>query len=158
MEVQELHWLAGLLEGEGSFCKGPPSAPNRPVVSLHMTDLDIVERVSKIFGRKLWKCKRQKEHHKESYRVAITGKRAVELMKVLEPLMGARRKEQIRNAVLSYDDTAFQKKWENRKKLSSENIEWAKANPDLSIRKRARILGVDHETMRQFLIKGYRYK
>lgn len=49
---EDLHWLAGLLEGEGSFLKGPPSAPRHPVVALQMTDEDVVSRVAAMFGRK----------------------------------------------------------------------------------------------------------
>jgi hypothetical protein len=42
----DLHWLAGLLEGEGSFLKGPPSAPRHPILALQMTDEDVVARVA----------------------------------------------------------------------------------------------------------------
>ena len=34
----ELHWLAGLLEGEGTFMTGPPSSPGLPVIAVNMTD------------------------------------------------------------------------------------------------------------------------
>lgn len=47
------YWLAGLLEGEGSFLKGPPSAPRYPVLSLQMTDEDVVARVAAMLGRKM---------------------------------------------------------------------------------------------------------
>jgi hypothetical protein len=47
----ELYWLAGLLEGEGSFVKGPPSRPNCPIVQLAMTDGDVVERAARLLGR-----------------------------------------------------------------------------------------------------------
>jgi hypothetical protein len=40
----DLHWLAGLLEGEGTFIAGPPSAPRSPAVQVAMVDRDIVER------------------------------------------------------------------------------------------------------------------
>jgi hypothetical protein len=30
IEESDLHWRAGLLEGEGGFLAGPPSAPRSP--------------------------------------------------------------------------------------------------------------------------------
>jgi hypothetical protein len=48
--MDEIFWLAGLLEAEGSFVAAPPSDPKRPRISLAMTDADIVERVSRLFG------------------------------------------------------------------------------------------------------------
>ncbi len=41
----ELHWLAGLLEGEGSFMVGPPSDPRRPAIAVQMTDEDVMRRI-----------------------------------------------------------------------------------------------------------------
>ena len=46
MKETDLTWLAGLLEGEGSFLKAPPSDPNCPRISLEMTDKDVVERAA----------------------------------------------------------------------------------------------------------------
>ena len=46
----DLHWLAGLLEGEGTFMAGPPSAPRTPAVQLSMVDRDVAER----FGTSIW--------------------------------------------------------------------------------------------------------
>jgi hypothetical protein len=43
-QQETLIWLAGILEGEGSFMKGPPSSPNRPVISMVTTDIDVALR------------------------------------------------------------------------------------------------------------------
>ena len=51
--LTELHWLAGLLEGEGSFMTGPPSSPGLPVIAVNMTDQDVMARLGRIFGRKV---------------------------------------------------------------------------------------------------------
>jgi hypothetical protein len=40
----ELAWLAGLLEGEGSFMPGPPSNPRMPIICLAMNDEDVMAR------------------------------------------------------------------------------------------------------------------
>ena len=38
----EIAWLAGLLEGEGSFMPGPPSNPRMPIICLAMNDADVM--------------------------------------------------------------------------------------------------------------------
>ena len=45
LPLTELHWLAGLLEGEGSFMTGPPSSPGLPVIAVNMTDQDVMARI-----------------------------------------------------------------------------------------------------------------
>jgi hypothetical protein len=50
MTDQDFYWLAGLLEGEGSFLPGPPSAPNSLRIALMMTDADVVARVAALWG------------------------------------------------------------------------------------------------------------
>lgn len=64
IDNNDLYWLAGILEGEGSFMKGPPSAPNSPVVSCNMTDLDVIEKISKIFNRTVLFSKSRNSKHK----------------------------------------------------------------------------------------------
>jgi hypothetical protein len=53
MEIDKktLHWLAGYLEGEGSFMKGSPSTPNQPIITVSSTDEDIIRKVAGIFER-----------------------------------------------------------------------------------------------------------
>ena len=51
LKALTLFWLAGILEGEGSFLARPPSSPNSPAIRLPMTDVDVVERVAAIFER-----------------------------------------------------------------------------------------------------------
>ncbi len=48
MDTNELYWLAGLLEGEGSFLNAPPSAPNKPRISIQMTDLEVIQKVARL--------------------------------------------------------------------------------------------------------------
>lgn len=148
----DLLWLAGLLEGEGWFCKAIPS-DNCPRLGIEMTDLDIIERVAKLFNRKVYKIKRQKVHYKDTYLVKLAGSHAIDLMKRLKPLMGLRRQKQIQEAIDSYDPTVTLRRWATRTKLTSEKLIWAKENKHLSLRNRAKTLGVDHETLRQRLLK-----
>lgn len=84
-----LHWLAGLLEAEGSFMSGPPSSPNLPLVTCSMTDRDVVERVAGMFGTAV--CKINKGRHLTEYRAVAKGSRAVALMADLHDAMGVRQ-------------------------------------------------------------------
>jgi hypothetical protein len=97
------YWLAGLLEGEGSFLKGPPSAPRYPVLSLQMTDEDVVVRVATMFGRKASRWQPRDQRWLPTYLVRVTGAKAVAWMAALRPLMGQRRQSQIDRAVASYE-------------------------------------------------------
>ncbi|HJZ48502.1 MAG TPA: hypothetical protein VKE41_15095 [Roseiflexaceae bacterium] len=98
----QLYWLAGLIEGEGSFVAGTPSHPRRAVVAITMTDYDIVKRVSDTLGVKINKVKPASDRHKQAYRVGLDGGRAVCLMNLLYPYMGKRRRASIERAKASY--------------------------------------------------------
>jgi hypothetical protein len=116
MTEHDLHWLAGLLEGEGAFFKGPPSKSHVPRVAIESTDEDVVARVASLCGATYHRPKKRQEHWKQSYRVVLKGKRAVELMRLLYPLMGIRRRQQIDVALQSY-------KVKSRTKLTRGQVE-----------------------------------
>jgi hypothetical protein len=100
MKDTELAWLAGILEGEGSFLRPAPSAPNLPLVRLSMTDRDVVERAAKLVGAAVtpW-TPPGNPRHKTTFIMSVRGTRARELMLHLRPLMGRRRREQIDRAL-----------------------------------------------------------
>ena len=98
-----LSWLAGYLEGEGSFLKGPPSRPNRPRIQAMSTDRDVIERVRDLLGAStVTTYERPGGDYKPAYLVKIRGRRAVAMMERLYPLMGKRRQEQITGVLESY--------------------------------------------------------
>lgn len=121
-DAKTLHWLAGLLEGEGSFVPPPPSAPNQPAIQIAMTDEDVVARAADLFGVKYHSWQRKNSGHKVSYQAALRGGRAVEYMQKLYPLMGKRRQEQIHRALSEY--TIHDKRGDRnpRSKLSTEQV------------------------------------
>jgi hypothetical protein len=100
-------WLAGLLEGEGTFITyknqrgtGRPCAR----VQLGMCDRDVVERAAAIMGgtvRVRWKDP-NKPNWNEQYVTAVAGERAEATMRRIRPFMGARRGEKI-DSILALD-------------------------------------------------------
>lgn len=98
----DLHWLSGLLEGEGSFLPGPPSEPNKPRITICTTDEDVIQRVSALWGVAYHPLAKRESHHRQAYSAQIRGTRAVEWMQRLRPLMGQRRTEAIDEVLASY--------------------------------------------------------
>jgi hypothetical protein len=91
IKIINLCWLAGILEGEGSF---PYQCS--PGICIGSTDKDIVERVAKYFDRKIRGAYKYKLNKKPVYYTEIWGIKAIEWMKRLYPLMGIRRKQKIK--------------------------------------------------------------
>src|SRR5690242_6876384 len=117
LSIMELHWLAGLLEGEGTFMTGPPSSSRAPILAVNMTDEDVMARLGRIFDRKVQVVRARNVRWRTSYQLRVRGGDAVRWMRLLRPLMGSRRQAQIDRAVACYaprpvaildDDTASQ--------------------------------------------------
>ncbi|MFN8372332.1 MAG: hypothetical protein U0694_05570 [Anaerolineae bacterium] len=103
VDYHSIHWLAGLLEGEGSFLAPPPSSPNTPAITISMTDEDIIRRVSAIFGTKHHQVSARREGAKTPYTAHLRGKPAIDLMRLLYPLLGKRRQTQIDRVLQHYN-------------------------------------------------------
>jgi hypothetical protein len=99
---QDLHWLTGLLEGEGTFLAAPPSAPRSPAVQVSMFDRDIIQRAGALLGVAVTVVPSRREGWKTAYCVRVRGARAVLWMQRLRPLMGERRQRQIDRAMASH--------------------------------------------------------
>jgi hypothetical protein len=102
MDDKDFYWLVGLLEGEGTFLKSPPSKKNCISIQLQMTDEDIIKKAAILFDVSYCLCKPKKKHHKVSFKFSVRGSKAEEWMKKLKPLMGERRQNQIENALSQY--------------------------------------------------------
>lgn len=100
----QLHWLAGLLEAEGSFVTGSPTEPRTPKLVISMTDQDVIQAVANLLGATVIQCKRG-THLKKIYRTGLRGGSAVSLMRLMQPLMGIRRQQQIEHAVACHNLT-----------------------------------------------------
>jgi|SRR6516225_8143233 hypothetical protein len=97
----ELGWLAGLLEGEGSFFMSNGSNKSGtykyPQISVEMTDLDVIQRVARIFGVSTYTYDNKKRpNEKIIHKAIVSGSKATELMEQLLPWMGERRSQKIR--------------------------------------------------------------
>src|SRR5712691_9526273 len=91
----DIHWLAGFLEGEGSFGKNNSGVPQ---ISATSTDLDVVRRMATIVGGPVydhWHGRNAKPHWKRAYRCVKGGNATAGWMMTLYPLMGLRRRLQI---------------------------------------------------------------
>ena len=103
VSVKDIAWLAGILEGEGSF--GLTNKGKSPAIWLGMTDSDIVERVRVLIDPSksinLFKDIR-KEGYKTSYRVTFNGSRAVEWMMTIYSFMSVRRQAKIRECLVAW--------------------------------------------------------
>ena len=146
MKERDLAWLAGLLEGEGSFLKAPPSSPNCPRISLEMTDKDVVERAASLMdGRAVTRIHLRNPHWKQTYRVVIKGSRAVELMRVLYTEMGTRRRTQIDTALETYIES---KRGDNTRRLSEDQVRQIRKQTGSTISALAKTFGVSRFTIR----------
>lgn len=94
----DIAWLAGLLEGEGSFGVKDGS----PKIQMQSTDEDIIRRASELFGvafrEKPYKP-RGKDYYKPVWGVHVHGTRAIGWMMTVYSLMGERRQEKIRSVI-----------------------------------------------------------
>jgi hypothetical protein len=100
LDQAELYWLAGWLEGEGSFLKPPPSSPRAARISASCCDEDVIREVARILGvAPGGERSPRNARWAPIWRVLLTGGRAVSIMRAVEPVMGARRQRQIREAI-----------------------------------------------------------
>lgn len=81
----DLHWLAGILEGDGSFLS------TRPRISFNSIDKDTTQKVSKLCNSKYVFVPSRNQ-----YFVMYERKDTISLMKSLYSLMGNRRKKQLK--------------------------------------------------------------
>lgn len=90
----DIVWLAGLLEGEGSF-QIFKDAQGRPYCMIVMgsTDLDVMQTVSSLWDSAITKSVRA--GYKDYYQTNIKGSSAAALASRLFPLMHSRRQQQI---------------------------------------------------------------
>jgi hypothetical protein len=104
----EIAWIAGLLEGEGSFGIARRVVKNKvlpdrlslqPVARIGMTDRDVIERFARLVGVAFNQQHTRRGARKPLYQAAVSNRRALLLMERIRPMMGERRQRQIDAAV-----------------------------------------------------------
>lgn len=105
MTKTQLAWVAGLLEGEGSFTlKSKTSGTKRNIVAqCHMTDYDVLLRLHRLTGIGHLRGPYANGTGKPRYNWAVSGPPAYLLMKDLLPLMCQRRRARITELIAGYD-------------------------------------------------------
>jgi hypothetical protein len=100
MSPLEIAWLAGILEGEGSF-----GFYNRsPRIWIGMADEDIIDRVRRLLnlGQKIHRKKPSPLSTKPCFVISVTGHKAVGAMMTIYNFMGTRRRAKIREVLASW--------------------------------------------------------
>lgn len=116
-------WLAGLLDGEGTFFLINSRVKGKlykyPHIALRMADEDVVQAAAEMFGTKCMDIGygRRVDGTKEKrmYVCCVTGSRASYWMRALLPFLGKRRSEKIAE-ILAYSDASpdqntLRRKW-----------------------------------------------
>lgn len=93
-------WLAGILEGEGTFTMNS-AGRNSPVVVLSMTDFDVVDRAHALTGLGSVTTYQPSQPNRKPVRrwQIATGHEAAALMAFVYPFMGRRRQARILEVV-----------------------------------------------------------
>jgi hypothetical protein len=100
MMEAELAWLAGLIEGEGCIYRKKSyrrrEGATRAGITIKMTDEDVVARATGLMnvGSYQRRPPRQPEH-KPAFIVTIEGPKAEDIMRLIRPWMGERRRSKI---------------------------------------------------------------
>lgn len=103
MEIKELHWAAGFLDGEGCFSNNRPGEP--VLTACQASDPELLLRLHNLFGGNVYKRKPEnygKLTRKEIYEWRCHGAKAVGAMMTLFSLMSMRRKARIRELIIAW--------------------------------------------------------
>src|SRR5882762_4363556 len=100
-EACDRAWIAGLLEGEGSFIAGRARS-SYPVIKVEMCEQEVIERAAGLLDTSVWFVAPGTEGWRPTYVAQIAGHRAAEWMRDLRPYMGLRRTAAIDAALAAY--------------------------------------------------------
>ena len=97
IKVTDIHWLAGLLEGEGCFYL---EKRRHPGISLQMGDEDIVVRAAALMKSKV-------NHYRNMWTTRVYGTYAIQWMMILYSCLGERRKEMITRVIQVWKENTY---------------------------------------------------
>jgi hypothetical protein len=107
MNTIDLAWSAGIYEGEGyvGFKSNPDKKKYRYPriqVQIVMTDEDVIQRLKDIWGGSVWEPKIRGDQRKQTYQWTVSQQKAFHFLMKIYPMLGKRRKEQVRGALVPY--------------------------------------------------------
>lgn len=100
----EVAWLAGLLEGEGTFALDArakdryddSTAPPGCYMKVSMTDKDVIDKVANLFQRKSFSPNRKTKGEKKEHIVNIADRKTlIYIFPLLYPHLGERRQKEV---------------------------------------------------------------
>ncbi|KKK94077.1 hypothetical protein LCGC14_2686470 [marine sediment metagenome] len=102
IKTKDIIWLGGLLEGEGCFSLMKSNGRNGrcPSISVGMTDEDVIDRISDIWGSNV--C-----HRSNHWRTHIHGVYAIQWMMTLYSLFGKRRRAKIEEIIKVWKENTY---------------------------------------------------
>lgn len=123
--MKDLYWLAGYLEGEGSFCATPNRTARTFKLQVGSTDNDVIRKASRILYNGQFRDVHRNGNgvrdgyaRKTLHTVNVTGSLAIQWMMTLYPLMGTRRKARFKEIILEWKD--YKGKFDASKVLSQK--------------------------------------
>lgn len=125
INMKDIYWLAGLLEGEGCFFLNQKKYPE---ICVHMADKDVLDEVARIMDAKVYGPYKNVKKWRIRYSVHIRGKKAIGWMMTLYILMKQRRQQKIKEILLLWKSfpgklTGRSLVWDgNRNKKAVEGI------------------------------------
>ncbi len=129
MKEIELYWLAGILEGEGSFMMSRNHVGGKlylyPKITVCMTDKDIIKRVADLLGVGVYEVPKV-PGRKAAYRTSLSGTKAALVMQQLKPIMGHRRAGKIDEILIAYGEIESTDVRRARSCSESQKARWAK--------------------------------
>lgn len=114
MNIKELHWAAGFLEGEGSFCSHAKRAYVHSKVNAVQKEMEPLERLQRLFGGTITKGPKS-----SVYIWSANGSLARGVAMTVFSLMSSRRKNQIKQ-MLSKDTSATWGTSEHRSRVGKK--------------------------------------
>ena len=105
--VSKLAWLAGLLEGEGSFLSSIKPGTDgvrrwNTHIALIMTDKDVVQKVATLFSSSVRGPYKYTKERKPFYSTSISGRKAIGWMLTLFTFLGKRRQAKVAKIVKEF--------------------------------------------------------
>jgi LAGLIDADG endonuclease len=117
INLQELYWAAGFIEGEGCFTGVLDKRGRnffRATLVVSQKELEPLWRLSRIFGAAgMYRSKSGVTNW------TINGKRAIGVMMTLWPLMSQRRRWQIEKVIAAWKGNRSHKQWSSTYKRSA---------------------------------------